>query len=48
MSRVPLSIRVTPEIRDLVARLAKAENRSVTNLIETLIIEHARTAGLLK
>jgi uncharacterized protein (DUF1778 family) len=33
----PLSIRLTPEIKALAEAVARAENRSVTNLIETLV-----------
>ena len=37
----PVTIRLLPEVKELALRLAEHENRSLTNLIETLIRERA-------
>ena len=41
-----LQVRLPPEIKQLADELAARENRSVTNLIETLILRAAAAAGL--
>jgi hypothetical protein len=42
----PLQVRLTPELKRLADELAARENRSLTNLIETLILRAAVAAGL--
>lgn len=41
-----LSIRTSPEIKDLLRRAAERERRSAASMIESLIIEHARAHGI--
>ena len=43
---VNLTIRVTPQMRELMERAAIADNRSVTTLIETLILRFAEERGI--
>ncbi len=44
--KIPLALRVDPAIKAAVEIAAKLENRTVTNLIETLIVEHCRQRGI--
>ncbi len=41
-----LSIRTSPEIKDLLRRAAERERRSAASMIESLIIEYAREHGI--
>lgn len=41
-----LSIRTSPEIKQLLRMAAERERRSVASMIEILILEYARTHGL--
>jgi uncharacterized protein (DUF1778 family) len=41
-----MTLRVTPKFKELVDLAAKREQRSRTNLIEKLVIEHCRAVGL--
>lgn len=41
------TVRIDDEVLAAVQRLADAENRPVTNLIETLLIERCKEAGEL-
>lgn len=41
-----LSIRTSPEIKDLLRRAAERERRSAASMIESLIIEYARAHGI--
>jgi hypothetical protein len=44
--RIPLSIRIEPRLKDLAEAVARLEHRSVTNLLEALIIDRARHHGI--
>ncbi len=37
MARVPLNVRIPPELRSRLIALAKAENRCLSNWIETIL-----------
>lgn len=41
-----LTVRLEPQIKALAEQAAKADRRSITQLLEVLIIEHAKKAGL--
>jgi uncharacterized protein (DUF1778 family) len=43
---VNFTIRVTPQMRELMNRAAITDNRSVTQLIETLILKFAQERGI--
>jgi uncharacterized protein (DUF1778 family) len=43
---VPLSFRVSPGVKALLVAAAAAENRSLTNMLETLVISHCQRTGL--
>lgn len=43
-----LVARVSPKVKKLAEMMAKMENRNLSNFIETLILEKARKAGLIK
>jgi hypothetical protein len=45
---VSVSIRVTPEFKDLLEKAAAQERRSQTNLLEKLLFDHCRQRGLVK
>jgi hypothetical protein len=40
------SLKMTPEVRDLWARCAAEENRSLTNMFEVMVREHAKKLKL--
>jgi hypothetical protein len=40
------SLKMTPEIRDLWERCAEAESRSLTNMFEVMVREHAKKLKL--
>jgi hypothetical protein len=40
------SLKMTPEIRDLWERCAAAEHRSLTNMFEVMVREHAKKLNL--
>lgn len=42
MKKIIRTLAVTPKIWELANKVAKEENRSISNLIETLIIEEAK------
>ncbi|MBV9490054.1 MAG: hypothetical protein JO069_10070 [Verrucomicrobia bacterium] len=44
--KVPVSIRITPELKAASERAARLENRSFTNLVETLLRERCRKHGI--
>lgn len=44
---VSIGFRVTPEFKRLLAAAARREQRSMTNLLEKLLADHCRSAGLL-
>jgi uncharacterized protein (DUF1778 family) len=43
-----ISVRVSPDVKELLRDAAAHENRSQTNLLETLILDHGRKIGLIK
>ena len=44
---VSIGFRVTPEFKRLLELAAKQEQRSKTNLLEKLLIDHCRARGLI-
>jgi hypothetical protein len=40
------SLKLTPEVRDLWEQCAAAENRSLTNMFEVMVREHAKKLGI--
>ena len=42
-----LSMRVTPEVKRMLQLAAAREQRSQTNLLEKLLVDYCRSAGLL-
>ena len=42
-----LSMRVTPEVKRMLQLAAARERRSQTNLLEKLLVDYCRLAGLL-
>ena len=43
MAKVLLNVRIDPELRALLQRLAKEENRTLSNLVETELLDYARS-----
>jgi uncharacterized protein (DUF1778 family) len=43
---VPLSFRVSPKLKALLVAASVAENRSLTNMLETLVLAHCERAGI--
>ena len=43
---VSMSFRVTPHVKALLEAAAKRENRSLTNMLEVLLLEYSKTHGL--
>ena len=39
------SLKMTPEVRDLWEQCAAAESRSLTNMFEVMVLEHAKRLG---
>ena len=37
-----LTFRVKPEIKALIVKLAKMQNRTLTNMLETIILEYGK------
>lgn len=44
---VSIGLRVTPAFKQLLERAAKLEQRTKTNLLEKLLMDHCRSRGLL-
>ncbi len=42
-----INVRVRPDLKRLLQEAAECENRSQTNLLETLILDHCRKLGLV-
>ncbi|CAJ2870811.1 Uncharacterised protein [Burkholderia pseudomallei] len=42
-----INVRVRPDLKRLLQEAAEYENRSQTNLLETLILDHCRKLGLV-
>lgn len=40
------SLKLTPEVRDLWEQCAAAESRSLTNMFEVMVQEHAKRLGI--
>jgi hypothetical protein len=40
------TLKMTPEVRDLWERCAAEEHRSLTNMFEVMVREHAKRAGI--
>jgi uncharacterized protein (DUF1778 family) len=43
---VPVSFRVSPTVKALLVAAAAAENRSLTNMLEMLVISHCERTGV--
>jgi hypothetical protein len=43
---VSVSFRVSPKLKRLLETAATRENRSLTNMLETLVIEHCDRVGI--
>lgn len=43
---VPFQIRMRPSVKEAGEKAAKADNRSLSSLMETLLIEHLEAKGL--
>jgi uncharacterized protein (DUF1778 family) len=43
---IGLSLRVSPQMRELMNRAAETDNRSVTQLIEILVLKFAQERGI--
>lgn len=43
---IPISFRVTPRFKALLEAVAAQDNRSQTNMLETLLFAHYRERGL--
>lgn len=41
------SLKLTPEVRDLWERCAAVESRSLTNMFEVMVREHAKKLGIV-
>lgn len=44
---VSIGLRVTPALKQLLERAAALEQRTKTNLLEKLLMDHCRSRGLL-
>ncbi|CRI66747.1 hypothetical protein THIOKS13070003 [Thiocapsa sp. KS1] len=50
MARAPtktatLTLRVDPQVKDLLAKAARTERRSLANMLEVMVIEYCRQHG---
>ena len=41
-----LNIRINPDIKEAIRVAARRQNRSVANMVETLIIQHCEEVGI--
>jgi len=41
-----LNLRIHPDIKEAIRVAARRENRSVANMVETLIIQHCQKVGI--
>jgi len=46
MAKIALNVRIDPELRATLIRLAKEENRLLSNLVETVLKQYATGAKL--
>jgi hypothetical protein len=44
--KIPISVRLSPEVKTAADKLAKLQNRTLTNLIETLLREACNKHGI--
>jgi predicted transcriptional regulator len=42
MAKVSLNVRIEQEIREQLQRLAKEENRTLSNLVETVLLDYVQ------
>ena len=47
VSKVPLTMRIDAQVKDLATKLAQRERRSLTQYLEVLILREARKEGLM-
>jgi len=45
MARIPLNVRVDPELRERLKEQARRENRTLSNLVDTLLREALEQRG---
>ena len=46
MEKTPLSFKVEPELKAALEYLAKKENRSLSNYVQTLLLKHLKSMGI--
>jgi len=44
--KIPISVRLSPEVKSAADKMAKLQNRTLTNLIETLLQEACKKQGI--
>jgi hypothetical protein len=44
--KIPISIRIDPQLKAAAEKVAQREHRSFTNLIETMILERCQQHGI--
>lgn len=47
MSKVPITMRIDAQVKELAMKLAQRERRSLTQYLEVLILREAKAAGLM-
>ncbi|MGR6105839.1 MAG: CopG family transcriptional regulator [Candidatus Nitrosoglobus sp.] len=48
MAKVPLNVRINPELREQLKIIAKQQNRPLSNLLETVLMEYAKRKLMVK
>lgn len=48
LKTIVTSIRLTPELKKLAEKAAAADQRTVSSLLEKLLVEHLRSLGYVK
>lgn len=43
MSKVPLNVRINPELRKQLQEITKQQNRPLSNLVETVLLEFVKS-----
>ena len=46
MPKIPLSLRIDPDVKTALEELARRQNRSLANLVETIAREACEAAGV--
>ena len=46
MEKVSLSFKVEPEFKEALERLARQENRSLSNYVQTVLLKHLQEKGV--